>query len=150
MTRRALLPLAGLLLLAPLAASCSCQARLQRLISQCPECFLQDTILHPDTLVPPPVPILGHLSWAQLQQPQPVTLQGRNYTLDITLDDGGLTIDGNATPDTLVRTIRLPVSVPVIVREKKPAPLTPSIWWGVIACTALALLLALARTIKKK
>lgn len=117
--------------------SCSCQSRLQRLMRHCPECFLQDTLSHNDTLLPPPIPIFGHLSWYELNQPGPVALHGANYALDITLDDTGLTIDGTVTPDTIIRTIRIPVDRPVIVEKSAKPPLYQYLLLVVLALFAL-------------
>lgn len=100
----------------------------------CPECFQQDTVTHNDTLLPPPIPLFGHLSWYQLNQPGPVALHGANYTLDISLDDSGLTIDGTVNPDTIFRTIRVPVDRPVIVKQP---PKTSLPAWAVFILLAL-------------
>ena len=138
---------ASLALVALMLSSCSCQQRLQYLQRHCPECFQQDTLRVPDTVVPAPIPILGHLSWSQLQQQEPVVLQGSHYTLDVTLDGGGLTLEGTVTPDTIVREIPVPVDRPVIVKESEPAPLPA---WAVLAVLALFSLWGLATTIKNR
>lgn len=99
-----------------LVCSCSCQQRLARLQRTCPECLAPDTLRLSDTVVPPPIPIVGHLSWFDLNRDtMPILLQGANYSLNITLDDSGLSIDGYATPDTIVTTIEVPATLPATV-----------------------------------
>lgn len=140
--------LVPLLLGALLIGACSCQQRLQRLMVRCPECFLGDTVRLADTLVPAPVPIAARVEWADLLGPVPVVVADRQFTLTLLTDSAGLNLEGEARPDTVVRTVEVPVRVPVVVRQAERQ--TPSLWWGVLAVAALALLLAILRTLKRK
>lgn len=145
---RALL-LAGLLTCTLLlTAGCSCQQRLQRLMRACPECFQADTLRLPDTVVPRPVPFMARIPWDDLVGPVPVVVSERRFTLTLTSDGQGVTIDGLALPDTIVRTVEVPVRVPVVVKEPARQPLSP--WWAAAGIAAMGLILAIIRTLKNK
>lgn len=131
-----------------MAASCSCQQRMQRMQRHCPECFQVDTVRLVDTVVPEPVPIIARIPWSDLTAPAPVVVGGRNFTLTIVSDGDGILIDGQAIPDTIVRLVEVPVRVPVIVREDDRRAMRARDW---VAAALVALLCAwgIIRAIKR-
>lgn len=133
---------------AALLAGCTCQQRLQRLQRHCPDCFLPDTLTTTDTLIPPPIHILEHIPFSDLTAPFPITLTRPNYTLTLTPTADGLTLQGTATPDTIIRTIKIPVRTPVIIQQLPKDTITPR-QWLLAALLALLLTYLSIRTLKK-
>ena len=108
-----------LLLAAMLAAGCSCQKRLERLERLCPECFAKDTLHLVDTVVPPPVQIFEHLGWSQLDHNGMFVIERPDYTFNVTVSDGGVDIEGEVRPDTVILEREVPVEVPCPEPERR-------------------------------
>ena len=62
---------------------CSCQQRLERLQSRCPDCFTQTTAHLRDTLPVPEKILSGSVPWAWLPSGDTVLLQNRDITLQL-------------------------------------------------------------------
>lgn len=138
--KKFLLPL---LLSTLLLSGCSCEKRMARLEKLCPECFEKDTLHLIDTLVPPPVTFFEHLSWDQLSHNGQFVLERPDHTFNVTVSDGGIDIEGEVRPDTLILTRDVPVMVPC-PEEKK------DIHWLSVAAIAIFLILIIIDTFKRR
>ena len=106
--QRKILPLLLFSLLA--LTGCSCQQRLERLQSRCPDCFTQTTAHVRDTLTVPEKILTGSVPWAWLPSGDTVLFQNRDITLQLLVEGDSLRADVTVQPDTLYidREVALP------------------------------------------
>ena len=106
--QRKILPLLLFSLLA--LTGCSCQQRLERLQSRCPDCFTQTTAHVRDTVPVPEKILSSSVPWAWLPSGDTVLLQNRDITLQLLLEGDSLKADVTVPPDTLYidREVALP------------------------------------------
>lgn len=133
-----------ILIVAMFATSCSCSWRVARLQKLCPECFERDTLHLVDTMVPPPVPIFEHLGWDSLDHNGTFLIERPDYTFNVTVTDGGVDIEGEVRPDTLILEREVPVMVPCPEPDKKEQP------WLLIGIMAVLVILVLVDTFKTR
>lgn len=121
-------------LIALLAASCSCQQRLERLHDRCPDCFTAATAQIIDTVILPGKILTADFSLSELAENAPLIVHQNDVTL--TIDEKGDTVKVyvEVPPDTveLTRTVTVPCP---------QEPQDPQ--WEVAAAVAVVLIIAI-------